>query len=212
MLNVQTRPPRAVEAFVEATVAIAAAGTPLMRRIVPDDGGYRVWDHYPEDDAVDPEHGARWFYHAHAPKPGWPDEHGHFHLFLDRGHFDPDRCLAAPVEPGPDAPELVHLVSLSIDRQGLPVRLFTVNRWATDEWLYSASDILDRIDRFDLSDATGDPLVARWLTAAVRAYAPEVAWVVRARDRAFAAKSPEFFEDRSAEMLSRIEISLDRLG
>lgn len=211
MSPTRTRSRNSVDAFISATVAIASAGLPLMRRIIADDGDYRVWNHYPEDDAVDATHGARWFYHAHAPKPGWPAEHGHFHLFLDRRHFDPDRCLAAPAEPKPDAPELVHVVSLSIDQQGLPVRLFTVNRWATDEWLYPARDIVDRLDRLDLSQATGDSLVAQWLSAAVKAYAPEVEWVISMRDQAFGMRA-DFFEDRAQEMLSRIEIDLDRLG
>lgn len=201
----------AVETFVDATVKLASAGLPLMRRVVADDANFRVWDHYPEDDAVDRAHGTRWFYHAHVPKPSWPHEHGHFHLFLERRHFAARRAIAAPSAPDQNKPELVHVIALSIDQHGLPIRLFTTNRWATDEWLYPAGEILDRLPAFDLSAASGDPLVGEWLTAAVAAYRPEISLALRSRDRAIAGRTAEFFESRYHEMLSCVEIDLDRL-
>jgi hypothetical protein len=202
----------AVDLFVAATIELAGAGLPLMRRVVPDDADFRIWDHYPDDDAVDRTHGTRWFYHAHAPKQGWPHEHGHFHLFLDRRHFAARRAVAAPLQPDPDKPELVHVVALSIDQQGLPIRLFTTNRWATDEWLYPAGEILDRLPSFELDAATGDQLVNQWLAAAVGAFAPEIHIALRDRDRAITGRTPNFFESRDHEMLSCIDIDLDRLA
>jgi hypothetical protein len=210
-LSPPVRSAAAVETFVEATIELASAGLPLMRRVVEDDADFRVWDHFPKDDAVDPTHGTRWFYHAHVPKPTWPHEHGHFHLFLERRHFAARRAIAGPCEPDSDKPELVHVIALSIDQQGLPIRLFTTNRWATDEWLYPAGEILDRLPAFDLSAATGDPLVNHWLSAAVAAYGPEIYVALRDRDQAIAGRTSEFFESRDHEMLSRVEIDLDRL-
>lgn len=84
--------------LITATVAMAASGIPLMLRVVPD-SNYRVWDHYPPDDAVDAKTGARWFYHAHPPEERDAGEHGHFHLFLDRDTFDGLQPRAKPLDP-----------------------------------------------------------------------------------------------------------------
>ena len=194
--------------LITATVAMAASGIPLMLRVVPD-SNYRVWDHYPPDDAVDAKTGARWFYHAHPPEERDAGEHGHFHLFLDRDTFDGLQPRAKPLDPeAPDA-GVVHIAALSIDLNGLPTKLFTVNRWVTDEWLYDARAILERLEMFDLSEASeGDDLVNRWLTAAVATFVPEIERILIARDLALDAVSDDFFEDRSAEILSSVDIDL----
>jgi hypothetical protein len=200
----------AAAALVSATVDMARSGRPLMRRVVPEDD-YKVWDHYPLDDAVDARTGARWFYHAHPPEERDEGEHGHFHLFLDRDAFDDIPAIAGPVDA--DAPDarVVHIAALSIDLAGVPTRLFTVNRWVTDEWTHSAADILQRLERFDLSAAQdGDALVNRWLTAAVATFAPEIAQVLIERDRVIAGAPPVFFEARDAEILSSVDIDLQR--
>lgn len=197
----------AAQELVAATIDMAASGRPLMRRVVPETG-YRVWDHYPADDAVDLATGSRWFYHAHPPEERGENEHGHFHLFLDREAFGDLPALAAPVSPG-DA-GVVHVAALAIDTAGLPTHLFTVNRWVTDEWLFGATDILERLPDFDLSDANGDALVNRWLTAAVAIFKPEIAAILAERDRRIAGAAPPFFEDRNQEILSSIPIDLER--
>lgn len=199
---------RAAAELIDATVAMAADGVPLMKRVVPD-AGYRVWDHYPIDDAVDARTGARWFYHAHPPEERDAGEHGHFHLFLDRENFFPRRPRAKPLDP--DAPDagVVHIAALSIDFSGLPTKLFTVNRWVTDEWLYDATAIIERLPTFDLSHARdGDPLVNRWLTAAVATFAPEIERILHQRDAALSGAGPAFFEDRAHEILSATAIDL----
>lgn len=197
----------AAATLISATVDMAQSGRPLMRRVVPEDD-YRVWDHYPPDDAVDARTGARWFYHAHPPEERDHGEHGHFHLFLDRASFDGLPAIAGPVDA--DAPDarVVHIAALSIDLAGLPTRLFTVNRWVTDEWLHRSPQILDRLARFDLSEANGDPLVNRWLTAAVAAFAPEIERILSERDLVIADATPAFFESRDAEILSSTEIDI----
>lgn len=207
-LNGTERRADAAAKLITATVAMAESGVPLMLRVVPD-SGYRVWDHYPRDDAVDAGTGARWFYHAHPPEERDAGEHGHFHLFLDRDAFDGLQPRAKPLDSqGPDA-GVVHIAALSIDLNGLPTKLFTVNRWVTDEWMYDARSILDRLGMFDLSEASeGDDLVNRWLTAAVATFVPEIERVLTARDRALNAVSDDFFEDRSAEILSSVDIDL----
>lgn len=195
--------------LVAATLEMAESGRTLMQRVVPDDG-FRVWDHYPSDDAVDRTSGARWFYHAHPPEEREGGEHGHFHLFLDRDAFGDQAPVAGPVAPAPGDARVVHIAGLKIDLAGVPTHLFTVNRWVTDEWLFDAQDILRRLPGFDLGEANGDPLVNRWLTAAVAAFEPEIARILAERDRAIAGAAPAFFEDREAEVLSSIPVDLQR--
>lgn len=193
--------------LIAATIEIAASGRTLMRRVVPEDG-FRVWDHYPPDDAVDRTTGARWFYHAHPPEERGEGEHGHFHLFLNREAFGDQDAIAAPAAPAPNDARVVHIAAMAIDFAGLPTQLFTVNRWVTDEWLFSGQEILAELGGFDLTHANGDPLVNRWLTAAVATFEPEIAHILAERDRAIAGVPPAFFEDREAEILSSIPIDL----
>jgi len=158
---------------------------------------------------IDAATGARWFYHAHPPEERDAGEHGHFHLFLDRTAFPPLSALAAPQAPTPGDAEVVHILALSIDLQGLPTRLFSVNRWVTDEWLHAAPMILERLHLFDVTTAgAGDPLVNRWLTAALAAFAPEVEGALAQRDAAIAGARPTFFEDRALEILSEAPVDL----
>lgn len=206
------RSPSAVEQFVHANVAVAEAGSPLMRRVLPEDAVFRIWDHFPDNDAVDETSGSRWFYHAHAPEEGRTEEHGHFHLFLSRHLFEKRAVIAAPVDWSRDKAELVHIAAISMDQRGVPVRLFSTNRWATDEWLYPAGHILDRIRLFDLSHATGDPLVNAWLAAALPAFLPELRVLLHERDRVIGGRSATFFEARQHDVLSSVDLDLALLA
>jgi hypothetical protein len=203
----------AAEALIAATITIAEAGQPLMLRVVPGDDKFLAWDHYPPDDAVDLQSGARWFYHAHAPGEREAGEHGHFHLFLDKDCFAdvPLQPLAGPPGGASSGADIVHLIAIAIDLNGLPTRLFTVNRWVTDEWLYPAAEIQPKLASFDLSFATGDALVNEWLTAALAFFRPEVEAALLVRDAEIARWRAEDdpYEDRSREILSAIPIDIN---
>lgn len=204
----------AATALIQATMALAAAGTPLMLRVVPRDAPFVVWDHYPPDDAVDSRSGSRWFYHAHPPEERGDGEHGHFHLFFDRNVFEDAGCkpLAAPLDGVSSGADVVHVIAIAIDLDGLPTRLFTVNRWVTDEWMHPAADILKLLPDFDLSAATGDSMLNTWLTAAVGFFRPEITRVLLARDMEIRKLSgdPRLFEDRSLEILSGTAIDINQ--
>lgn len=200
----------AAQRLVAATVRLASEGVPLMTRVAPEGGAFVVWDHYPPDDAVDRVSGARWFYHAHPPGEREEGEHGHFHLFFDRALL-PGNPIAGPVGGVSSGADVVHLAALAIDMDGLPFRLFTVNRWVTDEWLFPANAIAPLLDRFVLSGAGNDALVDAWLTAAVAFYRPEIVAALRARDEVIAGwnSAVDVFEDRTLEVLSAIPIDIN---
>jgi len=200
----------AARVLVSATLAMAKGGRPLMTRVLPVAAEPEIWAHYPAEDAVDAESGARWFYHAHPPEERGPGEHGHFHLFLDRSAFaDAGAPLAGPADDGAARADVVHVIGVAVDPVGLPVRFFTVNRWVTDERLYPADAIRARLTSFELRHAPGDPLVNAWLTALVAVFADEIGMALAARDAAL-AQAGDCFEDRGLELLSTVDIDLDR--
>jgi hypothetical protein len=89
------------------------------------------------------------------------------------------------------------------------LELFTVNRWVTDEWLVPASVLIERLRAFDLANAPGDPLIARWLSALIAFYAPDISKLARARDEAIAGWPAERFEDPSIEVLTALPIHIN---
>jgi hypothetical protein len=145
--------------------------------------------HYPEDDWRDPPSGGQAYYHCHRPG----DEHGHLHLFM-------------PAEPGA---ELTHLLGIGLDPRGLPLSLFTVNRWvANDAWL-PAGPCAELVLRFSLAASEADPRFSGWLEQFLRFYAPAIQTLLLERDRALAAKDEpleQALEDRDLEIPSQVAI------
>ncbi len=194
--------------LVDATVAMHESGMPLMRRLIPAGEEVLIWDHYPPDDAVAPRTKSRYFYHCHPPAERSGGEHGHFHFFLPKSAFARQgKCQSAPIDLAETRADVVHIAALSIDSDGLPLALFTVNRWVTDEWLYRASAIAAVLDRFDLTGAPGDRLVNQWLTAIIGLARPLIIDLLYERDALLeAANWPG--EDRTVEITSRAPLDL----
>jgi hypothetical protein len=111
--------------------------------------------------------------------------------------------------------EVAHLVAMAIDVGGEPIRLFTTNRWVTGETWYGADDMIRMLDRFDLqTDAPSLPL-NRWLAALVHLFRPEIAVLLRNRDKAVQEwqwrwrRRGHVFEDTRLEVTSSFEIDLE---
>lgn len=198
------------EALIEATVAMHSAGKPLMRLVLPADDEPEQWAHYPPDDAISPVSRSRYFYHCHPPEERGEGEHGHFHLFLPLALFAEEDCQSAPPEDGENRARVVHFTALSVDMQGVPLQLFTTNRWVTDEWLCSADAIAAVIDRFDLEGADGDPHVNQWLTAFVALAREPIIDLLHRRDAVLEAKGWPG-EDRAVEIASSTPADLQAL-
>ena len=193
-----------------------AASHPLREVLAAGEHPFTHYVHYPPGNADDPQTGYLWYYHAHEPAPGRPwDEHGHFHLFCQ------PRLLAGraePVLPALGIEEgakggLPHLFGLSLSERGAPCRLFTINRWASNEPLYATPDLLPVIDRFAVTRDRPHALVGRWLGALTRLLHPQLAWLVGERDRVLAehrARDPDGYgEDRALEVVSTLPIDLN---
>lgn len=148
-------------------------------------GAIQAQIHYPEKDLVDPRSGTQCYYHCHRGNA----EHGHLHLFR---------------RPTADEP-LSHLIAISLDSRGLPVALFTVNRWVcADQWL-PAADSLKLLRGVSLHRSGCDRDLSHWLIHFLRFYHPIVQQLLLQRDQRLHAAGGSLdqrLEDRDLEILS----------
>jgi hypothetical protein len=171
---------------------------------------------YPSDGVGDAEDRFAWYYHAHDPSADRPwGENGHFHCFAYTEAMGPTASpWALPPTPDLEAGGLIHLVAVCVNEEGVPDRLFTLNRWASDEWLYRSGDVIPLIERFRVSHDPRFPLTSRWLSALLRLLQPQIAWLLQERDavlKELCNHHPESFsEDPSVEVASTLTFDLDR--
>lgn len=195
--------------LLASSQAMYDSGRPLMRRILPDDPAAIVqWTHFPDKDVVNGKFKCRYFYHCHPPEEREENEHGHFHLFVDRLAMPAAYAPLVSGAPTDEAlPQVVHIAALSVAPSGLPTGWFTVNRWVTDEWLYPAAAIAGVLPSLDFRGNRGDAEVNRWLTAMVALYCPMIIDLLKARD-ALLQRQDMSGDDRSVEITSSVAIDL----
>ena len=162
------------------------------------------YEHYPPDDVVDFRSGSQFYYHAHRDGTL---EHGHLHLFWHatasgrRRHLRDGQRRWVRTAPS-------HLFAISLDARGMPVALFTVNRWVTDGHWFDAATTLAQVDRFAMGEIDGHAHACRWLNGFVQLYRPLVAELLRKRDQRLARRPDlnQALDDRRVELLSFIPI------
>jgi Domain of unknown function (DUF6969) len=153
--------------------------------------------HYPDDDVRDPATGAQYYFHAHrAGDLPWA-EAGHFHVFTREADGG-----------------LVHLIAISMDQAGRPRRLFTVNQWVTGGRWRDAAETVALARGFAIGGEAGSAPVGRFVSAMLVLFAGEIAGLLRARDRAIAARrvvcpGGDVFEDRALAVTSVRRTGLD---
>ncbi len=188
------------------------AGSNLVAEVLRDQGEFVQLKHYPAGDIYDPETCSQYFYHAHRE-----GEHGHFHVFLRPGRMSGDIAPASMPDSvarplGREA--LGHIIAISMDRRGEPIRLFTANRWLTGETWYGAAEVAAMIDLFRIGHARPSGLTNRWVGAMLRLFRPQIEWLLRERDAAvdvWQAGHPDsvVYEDRGLDITSMLNISVD---
>jgi hypothetical protein len=188
-----------VAAFAEAT---AASGSLLQSWIE----GREVleYEHYPPDDLVDARRGSQFYYHSHRDGGR---EHGHLHLFWHATASGQRRYLRSGQRRWTrTAPS--HLIAVSLDARGLPVALFTVNRWVTDGHWFDADTTMSQVERFSLGEIAGHEHSCRWLNGFVRLYRPLIKDLLVRRDQRLARRRDlaQALDDRRLELLSHAPI------
>ncbi|MDZ7625982.1 MAG: hypothetical protein U5J96_16240 [Ignavibacteriaceae bacterium] len=147
---------------------------------------YDPYTHYPYDGGIkDEKTGYQLFFHIHRP-----NEYGHFHTFATDENGD-----------------LVHLVLISMDEQGKPIALATVNRWVTGDKYVKADELKNLSKDFYVNPSLfTDPKVVEFINDIFKAYDEEIFQLYDERDRWIKDyvnnNFREPFEDREFEILS----------
>ncbi|MGO1120043.1 DUF6969 family protein [Rhodovibrionaceae bacterium A322] len=197
---------------------LAKTGDNVVGELLRDSGTFYEWDHYPAGDVYDHETHAQYYYHAHSEEQRFPKEHGHFHTFL-RPKGMPAGLKPAPVpdyQPPADPNDaLSHIITIAMDSQGFPCKLFTVNRWVTGEVWYKADDVIAMLDYFVIDHARPSWPVNRWISAMVQLFKPQIISLIKARDEAVESwrvsqQPADVYEDRALEICSHLDVSIDQ--
>ena len=117
-----------------------------------------------------------------------------------------------PGTPSIDA--VCHLVGIGVDKRGRAVRLFTTNRWVTDETWQEAEAVTAMLDGFTIGHAQPSWPVNRWISSVLRLFRPQIAALLTERDRTvnhWAGSHPDTdtLEDRALEVTSEVAVSVE---
>ena len=187
---------RAAHGLSRQIELLARSGHSVMHEVLGPHAVAAPWVQYPAKMVQDPYTRADYFFHSHGPSPSHPDERGHFHVFV--------RGLSACQS---------HLLAIAIDPYGMPIRLFTTNRWVTGEnWMF-AEELLTHADHYSLVAPDSSEVLNCWITHCVRLFQPQLRWLTYRRDARLhtlaAGRGVErVFEDRRVEILSECQVSV----
>lgn len=203
----------AADEIDECSRVLKKAGLNPVGEVLKGQGQFVKMSHYPKGDVFDRDTQSQYYYHAHRD-----GEHGHFHCFL-RAPGMPEGLAPVSEAAQHDWPSgdkaLAHLVAVSMDRYGAPIRLFTTNQWVTGETWYPGADVIRMLPCFAIDHAHPSWPTNRWLTALLRLFRPQIEALITARDHALAAHRTarphtDPFTDRDLETLSETAIDLAR--
>lgn len=189
----------AAQQVADIQLRYAQAGTSLAQAALAGAKTCVELQHYPAKDVFDKVTGNRFYYHAHTSHRSSLEEHGHFHLFHYRQNGQNE--------------DFFHVIGLSIDAYGSPLRWFTTNRWVTGEHLRQANQIEKILLDFRIHARGRLSPIAAWLSAMVRLFSSDIAKILYARDailkqRFTHSRRAIVLEDRALDIVSECSISL----
>jgi hypothetical protein len=170
-------------------LAYAQRGVSLAHAALAGSASFEELQHYPKGDVSDMAAGTKFYYHAHRRDDA---EHGHFHLFS-----------YLSTQPG----DFVHLAALSLNHQGLATRWFSTNQWVTGEKWAPADQVIAALAQFRVTTRGRLAPLARWLTAMVQLFRPQLQDMIRQRDLAIQKHCtknalPDVLANRNIDVLS----------
>lgn len=198
---------------------LAMKDSSVVAEVLQDAPEFYEWDHYPPGDVYDSISHSQFYYHAHAstePSSVRSDEHGHFHTFMRPQGFPPEVKIPSIIDGMPavcPSNGLTHLIAVSIDYSGEPVRLFTTNRWVTDETWYPAADVKRILHRFEITRDEPCHQASAWISNLLAMYSPLIELLMDARDEVIRTQASsqsiqQVWSDQSLEVTSVADISL----
>jgi hypothetical protein len=177
---------------------MSRAGRSVVNDILGSAAIAQPWEQYPQPMVEDAHIGVGYFYHSHGLSLSHLDERGHFHVFVR----------------GVDA-AYSHLAGIAVDVRGMPVRLFTTNRWVTDERWMTAERLLKWAKPYSHHSEGSGSAVTLWVMHCVHLFYPQLEWLLHRRDERLDSLttsrcSATVFKDRRIEILSECEVSFRR--
>lgn len=181
------------------------SGRSMLTEITPGTDPMQRSIHAPKEDVFDEKTGSQYYFHRHRT-----EETGHFHLFLWTDHIP---GLTQPVQASPSG-GFVHLIAISTDARGYPIRLFTTNQWVTGEDWRPAHEVNCLVKNFEISHGEPSWPVNRSLSAFVRLFAPQIRELIDLRDDKISEECrhrplSEVLKDRSINVLSEMPVDID---
>ncbi len=202
------------EEIVECYRVLAKTKANVVGQILEEQDTFVEWNHYPDGDVFDQATQSQYYYHAHR---GAEIEHGHFHVFLRQPGMPPGIKPAANTgtEEWPSGKDAIcHLIAISMDRYGFPIRLFTTNRWVTGEAWYAGEDVQRMLDHYLIDHTWPSWATNRWISAMVALFHPQIMQLIEMRDQAVndwkgAHPDLDVLEDRELDITSILEVSVE---
>jgi hypothetical protein len=184
-------------------------GLSVIQKVLQGQNIVLTMEHYPLNDTFDNKTYSQYYYHAHREK-----EHGHFHLFLRQGGMEEGTLPLLWDKQLDDIQTFAHLVAISMDDEGYPLTLFTVNRWVTGESWYAPEDLKKMVDRFDVSHAHPSYVANRWLKAMLILFRPQIDDLIDERDQILmrwqrGIPLKDVLENRELDVISEEKISIE---
>lgn len=141
--------------------------------------------------------GWRAYYHCHANRSDihqlFSAEHGHFHIF-------------ARVDEAGD--KWTHLVALSMDAFGQPLRWFMVNHWVTGETWLQANQLISLIK--NISYQQQDSVLEQWLLCMLDIYKEDISGLLLKRDQQENIQTEAQRKNRDLYLLAQEKIDLQQ--
>ncbi|HVT62221.1 MAG TPA: hypothetical protein VHD33_01875 [Legionellaceae bacterium] len=189
---------------------IHSAENNLLRYTLEQTQRHISMKHYPKGDRIDHLTGGHYFYHCHRENYS-TTEHGHFHCFLRQIGF-PKHLIPIPSMQTPKTHPMTHLVAISMNQLGQPIRLFTVNRWVSDDIWFGAKDQPQLLKQFKIHLPDDSPwfLIDQWIEGMVHLFAPQIHWLHQQREQITKDYAMHHFEDKAIEEISSIPINLSQ--
>ena len=184
----------------------------IVKYTLGDEPIHQAMQHYPKGDRIDKLYGGQYFYHCHRENQDTA-EHGHFHCYLRQSGIPKHIPRKTGLKWRADN-SMTHLIAIGMDLFGQPIRLFTVNRWVSDETWFDAKHAPHLIKRFKLSLTNPSPwqIIDCWVQGMVHLFMPQIIWLLQARDHQMAAFQHEqgldCYENKSIEEITSLSIDL----
>ena len=135
----------------------------------------------------------RAYYHCHSNDNDiqhlFNEEHGHFHIF-------------APID---KTNSWSHLVALSIDSMGQPLRWFMVNHWVCGETWLDADSLQQSMENIPFAKQT--TVIEKWLLSMVAVFQTEITSLLNKRDN-IVNNNDQFKKNKSYYLLAEQKVNL----